>query len=941
MFSILRVLSSLLFLSMAIPIMLFSQLLVDDFNDNTQYNSSHVNDLGKGTDDDGTMTLDSVSGGILTLNWNTVGDYWYSTVGTVNTWPSSLSGSNLSMYDFLAIRISGAAGNENPSIQLTSLPTTPAAFADRVSKTLPLSDFFPNAPSTVTQDIYISFDSYKDTLDFTKFWGLTLLASSGSGTIYIDNIEFGNFSTNISITTNKNIPNNALHLGSQTNTVFSFKIDTRNSADLTSLKFFNGGTADTNDISAVKLWVDEDSSYAYSSGDTYIGTFSNVSGMYELSGILLARDLTAGLNFVITVDVRTNAVLERTFRVVVPIGGVTTTLGAVTEPSSGCENIALQQINYTESLLLDDFDGSPAYGANDMGRGTDDDGTMVSDTVAGGILSLTWDGIGDYWFSTVGTINTWSTSLSGYDLSMYDFLVIRISGAVGNENPSLQLTSLPTTPAAFADRVSKTLPLSDFFPNAPSTVTQDIYISFDSYKDTLDFTKFWGLTLLATSGSGTINIDSLKFGTWSENILIKTNKNIPISSISLGGQNNTVLSFKMRTLASANLSSLKLFNTGTVTTNDITSIKLWVDENASYSYDSGDTFVGTFSNANGYFSLGNIALGRDLLSGLDLIVTIDVKNEAVVGKTFRAMIPVGGVTTTLGLATEPSAGCANKSFQQVGDNILFMEDFEDGIGSYFIEYYETGLPVKSTNVIITSNENHTLNGSKSLEFPYRMGNGVSDVAIMYWEIPSDYITAIAEGYDIFSFWVKSDFPANFKFEVKDSNVPANKGTLTFQANTGWQKITIKFKDLAKLGLDLSKISTMIIYALDKGTTGSLYLDDFELLKKIEVEVFESTGKNRLFSALTIPSRKIKSLSETFSLSVKIEKTSTVTIAIYRTDGSIVYKMVNGSYHSGDTISSSIPLEQIEKMKNGVYVLHLEVDDGSHKDKLNKSILLSR
>ncbi len=95
---------------------LFSRvLIIDDFNQPTQYNSNNLNDLGGWTDDDGTFspgnTYDKVTNCYgrtnIKLNWTSADDYWYSVLNN--------TGYDVSSYDYISfkVRSTNSTGNIN------------------------------------------------------------------------------------------------------------------------------------------------------------------------------------------------------------------------------------------------------------------------------------------------------------------------------------------------------------------------------------------------------------------------------------------------------------------------------------------------------------------------------------------------------------------------------------------------------------------------------------------------------------------------------------------------------------------------------------------------------------------------------------------------------------------------------------------------------------
>ncbi|MFF5228843.1 fibronectin type III domain-containing protein [Dactylosporangium sp. NPDC000521] len=165
-------------------------------------------------------------------------------------------------------------------------------------------------------------------------------------------------------------------------------------------------------------------------------------------------------------------------------------------PASGAVTVTTAGV--PAGLLLDDFDGSPAYPSaaqNDLGRWTggncflDGGGSGV---VAGGALSLRYNNCG------------WFGSDVGVDLSSRTYLVIRVKGAAGGEQTHFNL-GLGGTTKVFADYT-----LDGGAHPVVTTSYQDIRIPLAangiSRNSPSQLTMgFW------YGGSSTITIDSISF----------------------------------------------------------------------------------------------------------------------------------------------------------------------------------------------------------------------------------------------------------------------------------------------------------------------------------------------------------------------------------------------------------------------------------------------
>jgi hypothetical protein len=103
--------------------------------------------------------------------------------------------------------------------------------------------------------------------------------------------------------------------------------------------------------------------------------------------------------------------------------------------------------------------------------------------------------------------------------------------------------------------------------------------------------------------------------------------------------NITVLAFSPVNTTTSNIVSIKIANLGTMAFDtDISNIKLWYDNNNKF-WDNADTFI-----ANGTYSAGLYNFNiLNIKSGTNLVLTIDLKSSVRNLRTFKAMIPSGGI----------------------------------------------------------------------------------------------------------------------------------------------------------------------------------------------------------------------------------------------------------------------------------------------------------
>ena len=91
------------------------RLLVDDFDNNIQYNASHLNDLGEYTDDDNSIINDIVLSNFLRLSWDSNKETYFYTILEPD------AGINISSYNYLGIKLRKKNGDENFYIKLMDI----------------------------------------------------------------------------------------------------------------------------------------------------------------------------------------------------------------------------------------------------------------------------------------------------------------------------------------------------------------------------------------------------------------------------------------------------------------------------------------------------------------------------------------------------------------------------------------------------------------------------------------------------------------------------------------------------------------------------------------------------------------------------------------------------------------------------------------------------
>ncbi len=149
-------------------------LIIDDFSNQTQYNSSHANDLGLYTDDDASLGGDTANaGGQLALTLNASG-YWYTV----------LSGAclNAAGYGTLALKVRGGVGSEKFDISLQDMGVGCATPQDHY---LNSASYF--TVTTTWQDVSIPLSAFG--ADLARVGNLVFANFTGSS-LQFDDIRF-------------------------------------------------------------------------------------------------------------------------------------------------------------------------------------------------------------------------------------------------------------------------------------------------------------------------------------------------------------------------------------------------------------------------------------------------------------------------------------------------------------------------------------------------------------------------------------------------------------------------------------------------------------------------------------------------------------------------------------------------------------------------------
>jgi len=158
-----------------------AKIIIDDFNNNSKYNSAHTNSIGGYTDEDGTLYSDSViSNRFLRLvrnKSNTTNAYWYS----------GLKGLNVSQFNYLLIKLRKSS-DENFFIQLQDVSNKKYQLA--INYFSPISIDSNNFGTYLIPLNYFKYVDIKSLKDFVINFNLPSCSISTLITNDIDEISF-------------------------------------------------------------------------------------------------------------------------------------------------------------------------------------------------------------------------------------------------------------------------------------------------------------------------------------------------------------------------------------------------------------------------------------------------------------------------------------------------------------------------------------------------------------------------------------------------------------------------------------------------------------------------------------------------------------------------------------------------------------------------------
>ncbi|HPN29667.1 MAG TPA: carboxypeptidase-like regulatory domain-containing protein [bacterium] len=91
------------------------------------------------------------------------------------------------------------------------------------------------------------------------------------------------------------------------------------------------------------------------------------------------------------------------------------------------------------------------------------------------------------------------------------------------------------------------------------------------------------------------------------------------------------------------LVTVSVGNKGNMNYSHINAVKLWLDSDTNFTYNSGDEYIANLYWNGGKSLWENNAVNYYLMSGANFVLTVDVADSAVQGETFQAYIPVQGI----------------------------------------------------------------------------------------------------------------------------------------------------------------------------------------------------------------------------------------------------------------------------------------------------------
>lgn len=428
--------------------------------------------------------------------------------------------------------------------------------------------------------------------------------------------------------------------GQKDRLVFDFQLPKNGYADdiLRSLKLVNTGTsAESDALSAIKLWADTDDN-GFSASDVLLGKLASKNGYWEITGLTYPlRSVTN--RFLITADVTSGNFLGGTLRFEIPIQGV--------EYGSGTNGPDDHSVGNPESHFLFPPNRITAISIPQEAS------TVYPGTVGAVILPFAlYNGYVNqtHHLEAIRLSNQSRSASTGAfadhelgQVSLYheqnanrsfDYDSLLAVGYFNDQKLSFNGFSIPLASESLSYFfVVADLPL-DLIDSDTLTITVEEQSDF-VFQQTANINGD-----LPLSRGGPLVVDGS---------VLEQFKLIPVVASVLSPGDKSVPLFAFRPACNGDLpdtfNSLSLSNQGNADTSDIVSLKLWLDRNGDNLWQPSDSLLGQFVYASGNYLLNQIRLKIENPAPI-VFVTGDVTSWATPNSYFQAMIPVNGCQYT-------------------------------------------------------------------------------------------------------------------------------------------------------------------------------------------------------------------------------------------------------------------------------------------------------
>jgi len=490
--------------------------------------------------------------------------------------------------------------------------------------------------------------------------------------------------------------------GADTITALSFTISADTNLLNDTLQTFtlaNNGTLEQSAIDKLRLWLDYDSNNIYSDSDVLVSELLWTGANWRAININFAYNLS-GANFVITIDLSDTATAGETFQALIPSLGIKT---AKTDSAPMSDTYSKNIIKIAASMIADIICPDTAVTSYLMSLtniiGTDTSYLIYLNNVdtlyieASNQLKLdTWSVIIDP-IDTGGYVRISSPSsafINGTDTG-------NITRANYGQNSLFQIDVMDSMFRNLsANQYADSPQISFNFSGKNITTNFELlklyYLNladskwYDATHSDSGIARNYNYSI--SSNTISLRVEHLShwwFGALIDTVTVIKNVDVASDTVSSSSQNITVLSFYALgdTQAGDTLISLSIGNKEVMDTAHISDVKLWLDTNANFIYDTADVFIGSLNWNSGAEVWRNSALNYFMDTGANFVVTIDVDTLAQTGEKFQAYIPTQGVAT----ADEYSA----PDTEIINAGVITIENTNVVIVSISVELIDTGL----------------------------------------------------------------------------------------------------------------------------------------------------------------------------------------------------------------------------------------------------------